>query len=148
MIRRPPRSTLFPYTTLFRSDLTDEREPSHEQACAEKVQRLGEAWIRPSGPLDPECGAVGAAEQEQEAEDLDCGADMLPVGGDEENPAQYGDGGAEPTQHTTQAQPPPLSLPLGGERRQLLRQPRLHEPPRLRGEQQPLELLSEGSHAV
>src|SRR5699024_12735416 len=23
MIRRPPRSTLFPYTTLFRSDLTD-----------------------------------------------------------------------------------------------------------------------------
>src|SRR3712207_7827759 len=25
MIRRPPRSTLFPYTTLFRSDLTDEQ---------------------------------------------------------------------------------------------------------------------------
>src|SRR5258708_15799000 len=24
MIRRPPRSTLFPYTTLFRSSLTDE----------------------------------------------------------------------------------------------------------------------------
>src|SRR3989475_6818597 len=24
MIRRPPRSTLFPYTTLFRSDLIDE----------------------------------------------------------------------------------------------------------------------------
>src|SRR3712207_8760053 len=26
MIRRPPRSTLFPYTTLFRSDDTDARE--------------------------------------------------------------------------------------------------------------------------
>src|SRR3712207_8336395 len=25
MIRRPPRSTLFPYTTLFRSDLRDRR---------------------------------------------------------------------------------------------------------------------------
>src|SRR3712207_9006325 len=25
MIRRPPRSTLFPYTTLFRSDVTDQR---------------------------------------------------------------------------------------------------------------------------
>src|SRR2546427_5774572 len=25
MIRRPPRSTLFPYTTLFRSQCTDER---------------------------------------------------------------------------------------------------------------------------
>src|SRR3712207_7447829 len=26
MIRRPPRSTLFPYTTLFRSSLVDRRE--------------------------------------------------------------------------------------------------------------------------
>src|SRR3712207_7639073 len=26
MIRRPPRSTLFPYTTLFRSDLLGDRE--------------------------------------------------------------------------------------------------------------------------
>src|SRR2546430_3975911 len=26
MIRRPPRSTLFPYTTLFRSELTDNEE--------------------------------------------------------------------------------------------------------------------------
>src|SRR2546421_1857923 len=27
MIRRPPRSTLFPYTTLFRSDLFEDRRP-------------------------------------------------------------------------------------------------------------------------
>src|SRR3712207_8222575 len=27
MIRRPPRSTLFPYTTLFRSDWTVKQEP-------------------------------------------------------------------------------------------------------------------------
>src|SRR3712207_6907839 len=27
MIRRPPRSTLFPYTTLFRSDAQDRRGP-------------------------------------------------------------------------------------------------------------------------
>src|SRR3712207_9534803 len=27
MIRRPPRSTLFPYTTLFRSALTTHRQP-------------------------------------------------------------------------------------------------------------------------
>src|SRR5438309_11950902 len=27
MIRRPPRSTLFPYTTLFRSDLKDVQRP-------------------------------------------------------------------------------------------------------------------------
>src|SRR3712207_7760040 len=37
MIRRPPRSTLFPYTTLFRShkqDSTDEHERSEEAKVA------------------------------------------------------------------------------------------------------------------
>src|SRR5260221_6466088 len=29
MIRRPPRSTLFPYTTLFRSQPTSARRPTH-----------------------------------------------------------------------------------------------------------------------
>src|SRR2546427_9666437 len=29
MIRRPPRSTLFPYTTLFRSDAASARLPGH-----------------------------------------------------------------------------------------------------------------------
>src|SRR5256885_12140973 len=29
MIRRPPRSTLFPYTTLFRSPCFPERDPSY-----------------------------------------------------------------------------------------------------------------------
>src|SRR3712207_8750529 len=29
MIRRPPRSTLFPYTTLFRSPGADRKEPGH-----------------------------------------------------------------------------------------------------------------------
>src|SRR5256885_11761427 len=31
MIRRPPRSTLFPYTTLFRSDARLRDEPQHAQ---------------------------------------------------------------------------------------------------------------------
>src|SRR5437867_8113955 len=31
VIRRPPRSTLFPYTTLFRSELTRERKASPSQ---------------------------------------------------------------------------------------------------------------------
>src|SRR5256885_5847500 len=38
MIRRPPRSTLFPYTTLFRS----ENEPPAETDTADKHGRLGE----------------------------------------------------------------------------------------------------------
>src|SRR3712207_8611119 len=51
MIRRPPRSTLFPYTTLFRSDagaLVGRRPPHGERAAG---RRLGEgidarAWWR------------------------------------------------------------------------------------------------------
>src|SRR5690349_24018034 len=43
MIRRPPRSTLFPYTTLFRS------EPEHlRQRAVEVVRRLG---ARPGAEL-------------------------------------------------------------------------------------------------
>src|SRR3712207_7561652 len=34
MIRRPPRSTLFPYTTLFRSDEGEVRGAAHEAAAA------------------------------------------------------------------------------------------------------------------
>src|SRR3712207_9416865 len=46
MIRRPPRSTLFPYTTLFRSiirpgSLTDEEETGRIEA-AESLGRRGE----------------------------------------------------------------------------------------------------------
>src|SRR2546430_12076371 len=34
MIRRPPRSTLFPYTTLFRSDMLRRHKPRLEQAVS------------------------------------------------------------------------------------------------------------------
>src|SRR5690348_17421734 len=39
MIRRPPRSTLFPYTTLFRSDVLPRRH--HRAAAAGRAQRPG-----------------------------------------------------------------------------------------------------------
>src|SRR2546429_5681001 len=47
MIRRPPRSTLFPYTTLFRSCLHDVLVEAHERELAEVEpaadrQRLGD----------------------------------------------------------------------------------------------------------
>src|SRR3712207_8291418 len=39
MIRRPPRSTLFPYTTLFRSEFLDhETEPARRQVIAEHLE--------------------------------------------------------------------------------------------------------------
>src|SRR2546422_8585257 len=36
MIRRPPRSTLFPYTTLFRSDHRPERGPALAESAGRK----------------------------------------------------------------------------------------------------------------
>src|SRR2546427_2240634 len=37
MIRRPPRSTLFPYTTLFRSETVDIAElPAQRQQCLQR----------------------------------------------------------------------------------------------------------------
>src|SRR5260221_11959455 len=50
MIRRPPRSTLFPYTTLFRSVLPPEargfKPPSHEI-----LPDYDKRKARPAGPL-------------------------------------------------------------------------------------------------
>src|SRR5438874_9965541 len=38
MLRRPPRSTLFPYTTLFRSQAAEHTQPRHRHALAEWVR--------------------------------------------------------------------------------------------------------------
>src|SRR2546425_9599648 len=40
MIRRPPRSTLFPYTTLFRSRLRLRKLPREIQVAADQVKTL------------------------------------------------------------------------------------------------------------
>src|SRR3712207_8196572 len=47
MIRRPPRSTLFPYTTLFRSVRRRQRLPRVERVAVELLRRPG----RPPPPL-------------------------------------------------------------------------------------------------
>src|SRR2546430_10928129 len=44
MIRRPPRSTLFPYTTLFRSD---QRAQPVERRDREGVRALGQQRVQP-----------------------------------------------------------------------------------------------------
>src|SRR5437588_4765759 len=50
MLRRPPRSTLFPYTTLFRS-LQFGKRIDHD-ALREKGFRLGKDFLRRFGQLD------------------------------------------------------------------------------------------------
>src|SRR3712207_7477415 len=51
MIRRPPRSTLFPYTTLFRSEYEQERQPQTLQDASAFLERFTEGrysriWTR------------------------------------------------------------------------------------------------------
>src|SRR2546427_7871735 len=58
MIRRPPRSTLFPYTTLFRS-----REAAHGEGG-------GDARHRPAEPAHlPDLPRVGLLEDERRSEE-------------------------------------------------------------------------------
>src|SRR2546427_9610119 len=56
MIRRPPRSTLFPYTTLFRSQSWDRWAAVFEQA--------GYAPVQPGWPDDPDTVAEANAHPE------------------------------------------------------------------------------------
>src|SRR2546422_2872413 len=49
MIRRPPRSTLFPYTTLFRSVFPEPEEPSRTRNSPSRIDRStpSTAWRSP-----------------------------------------------------------------------------------------------------
>ena len=52
MIRRPPRSTLFPYTTLFRSELEDVFIPeSRSYAQTDTIREDGPIYVIPRGLL-------------------------------------------------------------------------------------------------
>src|SRR3712207_8043456 len=59
MIRRPPRSTLFPYTTLFRSDQERGDLPAGEGAVREVPQRP----LAGDGLVDALGGQVGRADR-------------------------------------------------------------------------------------
>src|SRR3712207_8399649 len=63
MIRRPPRSTLFPYTTLFRSVQRGDPEPAQRlrdrrREAARRLQRL-DAGVREAGGTVVRDGAGG-----------------------------------------------------------------------------------------
>src|SRR2546430_12509831 len=65
MIRRPPRSTLFPYTTLFRSHRGDTRLLQHDfrQPHAIRVARAAPGQValemaEPGKQVSAECGEV------------------------------------------------------------------------------------------
>src|SRR5438132_6798801 len=68
MIRRPPRSTLFPYTTLFRSADRDRRPPrarAHPLALAGRRDRARRRARAPGhrGACGPAAGAVAGGDR-------------------------------------------------------------------------------------
>src|SRR2546422_5594525 len=56
MIRRPPRSTLFPYTTLFRSRQADQGPVQHEEQ--RHIARAAEPKLADGGPVEHAFGEV------------------------------------------------------------------------------------------
>src|SRR3712207_7520650 len=80
MIRRPPRSTLFPYTTLFRSGLRPEAHPAQQLEGDERAQVRRR--VRPAGVVRED----GAG---RTPDDVEEGAD---------------DGGTRSEEHTSELQ--------------------------------------------
>src|SRR5256885_11849259 len=58
MIRRPPRSTLFPYTTLFRSQNSGHREPERLDGRIEVRPVVGERSEEHTSELQSPCNLV------------------------------------------------------------------------------------------
>src|SRR2546427_4620836 len=70
MIRRPPRSTLFPYTTLFRSDFACDRKvdvvedvplqsaflrpTTHQAGARDETEQIGQLRVKPLHFRDPQ----------------------------------------------------------------------------------------------
>src|SRR2546427_1830522 len=70
MIRRPPRSTLFPYTTLFRSRLAEAlREGAMELALREERVDDGPRVVDPHEPLDHEPSGLGLDRERTRSEE-------------------------------------------------------------------------------
>src|SRR5258708_20472398 len=59
MIRRPPRSTLFPYTTLFRSQEEIVQQGVEEPGGRRRANREDERWTDASGPQSRARGRPG-----------------------------------------------------------------------------------------
>src|SRR3712207_7003470 len=59
MIRRPPRSTLFPYTTLFRSQALARAEAAEELAASVTAQQQEDRDRQQAHPQPPQRGREG-----------------------------------------------------------------------------------------
>src|SRR2546430_8107201 len=69
MIRRPPRSTLFPYTTLFRS--LGAGDPDHRVASPRRVENPG------NGDREARCGKRDAGRSEEHTSELQSQSNLV-----------------------------------------------------------------------
>src|SRR2546427_1322973 len=73
MIRRPPRSTLFPYTTLFRSH----RRRAHAQGVEDRHQVVGVASDRVPVRRGRGAGRTGAPRSEEHTSELQSQSNLV-----------------------------------------------------------------------
>src|SRR2546428_4414048 len=76
MIRRPPRSTLFPYTTLFRSHGNQTRERSPE-SCSDYRGFRDRSVDNPAGPEFPEQTLGYLERSEEHTSELQSRSDLV-----------------------------------------------------------------------
>src|SRR2546428_3677163 len=74
MIRRPPRSTLFPYTTLFRSLVVDAPRQTHQPIHVEQVG-LGQRFCGPRPGLSAR--RHGTKRSEEHTSELQSRSDLV-----------------------------------------------------------------------
>src|SRR5256886_9091221 len=84
MIRRPPRSTLFPYTTLFRSEVQKDIKVRLKQKKATQPLALASAgcvWKNPradvAGRLIEKCGLKGKRRSEEHTSELQSQSNLV-----------------------------------------------------------------------
>src|SRR2546427_8402571 len=82
MIRRPPRSTLFPYTTLFRSNLTYHLPAASRVTAAtpfesERVLRCESAWPSRSPPHNTIWFPTGRPRSEEHTSELQSQSNLV-----------------------------------------------------------------------
>src|SRR3989442_12070759 len=70
MIRRPPRSTLFPYTTLFRSPSPTSRASSTSISASERIPHLVAGGKEQRMTYELTCRDAGCARSEEHTSEL------------------------------------------------------------------------------
>src|SRR5688572_31738344 len=75
MLRRPPRSTLFPYTTLFRSRLRRPRRP--HTVWRGRGMKLSLSWLKEHLDTEAELDTIVATRSEEHTSELQSQSNLV-----------------------------------------------------------------------